>query len=385
MRYKEILIHIAGTTPQLITETIYGLIYKDPPVYIDELYIITTATGIQRIEEELIKKGRLESFYKEFKIKRLLPEFFIIKDQYGNPLEDIREEDHNEIVGNLIVDIIREKTKDHLTRLHCSLAGGRKTMSFYIGSALQLFGRPWDRLYHILVTPEFESHPDFYWKPEKDRVIKGRDGKMLNTKDARIYLAELPFICLREKLSLNGKSFRELVKEGQEEIDTAITQPDLIVNLKERSLNIGGIIIRMDPLYLILYTYLLRKKLEYCINQTRSLCINCTECFPRLVDDLSDRKAFDLMIKDYIAIYGKGSGFVEKLKRGCKEGMDADKVRQNMSKINRRIKEHLTDYIQPYFIITSIGRYGNARYGIKVDRTRIGIVGDHPEIQKEYP
>ena len=104
-------------------------------------------------------------------------------------------------------------------------------MSFYIGSALQLFGRPWDKLYHVLITPDFESHPDFYYKPKKSRIITCGN-KKLNTKDAEIFLAELPFIRLKDKIPLNGKDFKELVKEGQKEIDTALTQPQIKVNLK---------------------------------------------------------------------------------------------------------------------------------------------------------
>ena len=42
-KYREILIFVAGTTPQIITETLYGLIVgKKPPVIPDELYILTT-------------------------------------------------------------------------------------------------------------------------------------------------------------------------------------------------------------------------------------------------------------------------------------------------------------------------------------------------------
>jgi len=39
MNFKEILIFVAGTTPQIITETIYALSQKTRPVYPDELFI----------------------------------------------------------------------------------------------------------------------------------------------------------------------------------------------------------------------------------------------------------------------------------------------------------------------------------------------------------
>jgi hypothetical protein len=129
-------------------------------------------------------------------------------------------------------------------RLLCSIAGGRKTMSFYLGAALSLFGRPQDKLYHVLVTPEFESHPDFYWKPKKNinLMLKDREGKIiksLNTKDADIYLAELSFIRIGNKFILSGKKgFRELVLEGQKEIDTASAQLPLKISINERAIKI---------------------------------------------------------------------------------------------------------------------------------------------------
>ena len=54
-------------------------------------------------------------------------------------------------------------------------------MSFYMGAAMLLFGRPWDKLYHILVTPEFETNHEFFYKPQKIRRHEirgqGREGE----------------------------------------------------------------------------------------------------------------------------------------------------------------------------------------------------------------
>ncbi len=215
-RFKEVLIFGAGTTPQIITETIYALIKQDPPVYPDEIYIIITAHGKAIIEKNLIEAGRFNDFCKEFNLPYGLlkrESIVVIKDEKGQSLPDIREVEDNEALGNFITAFIQEKAMDNKARLHCSLAGGRKTMSFYLGSAIQLFGRPWDKLYHVLVTPEFESHPDFYYKPKKDRALK-RNGRELYTKDAVISLAELPFIRLKEMLPLNGKGFKFYLKRG---------------------------------------------------------------------------------------------------------------------------------------------------------------------------
>src|SRR4030066_89950 len=207
-KFKEVLIFVAGTTPQIITETIYALIHQKSPVFPDEIYIITTTHGKKLIKENLIDSGRFKEFCKEFNVpENILDEdsIVVVKGHNGNPLDDIKEADDNKSLGDFIASFVRDRAGDDKTRLHCSLAGGRKTMSFYMGSALQLFGRPWDKLYHVLVTPEFESNPDFYYKPKKDTVIKS-NGKHLHTKNAQITLAELPVIRLRNKVSLDGAS-----------------------------------------------------------------------------------------------------------------------------------------------------------------------------------
>ncbi len=177
--YREVLIFVIGTTPQIVTETVFVLTQDcQPPVVPDEIHILTTSTGKQQIDEELIPKRRFSNFLREFG----LPEvnlsdnsIHVIRKANGEMLQDIREASHNEAVGDFISEFIKQKTEDMNTRLHCSLAGGRKTMSFYLGSALQLFGRPWDRLYHVLVSPEFESHPEFYYKPKEDKVLELKD------------------------------------------------------------------------------------------------------------------------------------------------------------------------------------------------------------------
>jgi len=66
MNFKEILIFVAGTTPQIITETIYALSQKAPSIYPDEIFIITTSTGRKRIEDTLLKQGVLKRLVREY-------------------------------------------------------------------------------------------------------------------------------------------------------------------------------------------------------------------------------------------------------------------------------------------------------------------------------
>ena len=166
MTFKEIFIFVAGTTPQIITETIYALTQKYNAVNPDEIFIITTSAGRKRIEDTLLKQGVLKGLVREYNLPDIsLTEdsFIIVRDETGKEIDDIRDEVENEIMGDLITSLIQKLTADNGVRLHCSLAGGIKTMSFYLGAALQLFGRPWDKLYHVLVTPEFETNQAFFY------------------------------------------------------------------------------------------------------------------------------------------------------------------------------------------------------------------------------
>jgi len=382
--YREILIFVIGTTPQIITETLYGLTQEcQPPVFPKEIHIITTSSGKQKVEEELISNGRISFFLREFGLPEITiskDSIHVIKGEGDKLLEDIREASHNEAVGDFIANFIREKTQDMNVRLHCSLAGGRKTMSFYLGSALQLFGRPWDKLYHVLVTPEFESHPEFYYKPKKNQVLelKNSNGKVikrLHTRDAQILIAELPFIRLRDKIPLDEKGFKELVREGQKEIDIASIHPSVIVNLSEKVVYIGHVGIDMVPMQMVLYVNLLRRKLEGCYFPEKPYCLNCTECFPYL-GELSKKKTFDEMVKDYRKAYGPSSGRVDEFLRHWekKGGIDPDTLRQNISKINKTLKEAIEDEtLHPYFIIGPIGKHGSKRYGIRAEKGKIFI------------
>lgn len=384
MTLREILIFVIGKTPQIVTETLYGLILNNhPPVLPDEIHIITTSEGKRIIEKELFDRGRLAAFFKEFNLNSLPAEkvfIHIIKNEAGYPIDDIRKVSDNEAVGDFVSAFIKEKAEDMNTRLHCSIAGGRKTMSFYLGSALQLFGRSWDKLYHVLVSPEFESHSDFYYKPKRDKILKIKDlrGKVLkkiHTKDASISLVELPFIRLRNKIPMNGKGFKELVQEGQREIDVAVIHPSLKVDLSEKVVYIGQVGIDMVPMQMILYVYFLRRKLKGCHRPEESYCYDCTDCFSYL-GELSKRKALDEMAEDYRKAYGPSSVRVEEFlrkwdKRG---GIDSDILRQNISKINTTLKEHLKDEtLLPYFIITPVGKYGSKRYGVRVEKGKIVI------------
>lgn len=194
---KHILLCVLGTSPQIVTETMYALMLKK--VKIEEIHIITTTEGFKILEENLIDRGILQKFINDFKLKPIKfdkENIYVIADDKKRKIKDIRTILENEIAGEFIFNIVRNLTSQKDTILHCSIAGGRKTMGFYLGSALQIYGRKDDKLYHVLVNEEFEGNPEFFYPPPKPVMINVRkkDGKIVekSTEEAKIELAELP-------------------------------------------------------------------------------------------------------------------------------------------------------------------------------------------------
>lgn len=372
---KEILVCVAGATPQIITETIYALAMKDPPIYIDELYIITTKKGEEIIKDVLIGGGILNSLFNEYGLSRTkITDIITIKND-NIEIDDIRNTEESEATAETIISFIRKITQNPNIRLHCSIAGGRKTMSFYLGTALQFFGRPQDKLYHVLVSPEFEANREFFYPPKKPRCIKCRleDGsfKMISTAEAKIELAELPFLRLRDKIELKEATFKELMKMSQNEIDIAIIQPEIKVKLKEREIKIVSDVLLLPPVMLTIYSFFLKRKIE-CDNA--KACLSCNDCYLSL-NKLTEEPFIDELASLYGFIYDKDPVKSSEFKENYTQKYATENLRSYISKINRKISQIVSDDSSyHYCLIKSIRKYGSTLYGVPIDKRKIKII-----------
>lgn len=375
--FREILIFVAGATPQIITETIYALAMQNPPVYADELHIITHSHGKQLIIQKLGKDGVLQQLCSEYAIPRLSlsdANFLVITDQDGNELSDIRTVADNEQAGDQIAAFLRTKAAEPSVRLHCSLSGGRKTMTHYMGIAFQLFARQWDRLYHVMVAPEFEKVEQFFYPPKQPQQlnVKNRTGEVIiNTADANVSLVQLPMIYLRDKVPSQATTIREIVAEGQKEIDMAATQRPVRVNLAERTLYIGDTLIDLSPIQLMLYTTFLNLKRQPCRFSSRDYCQDCTACFIPLVE-LTSSESIEQMAKEYQAIYGNDPLKAKELLEKWDRNLQTDLLRQQISKINAAIRDDLNDpTLLPIYKVSTVKQYGSSRYGVRVEKGKV--------------
>lgn len=170
--HKRILLAVTGLSPQILTETLYALTVVQTPAWIpDEIHLITSKEGAEHARLSLLdaNAGQFHSFCRDYPIAENIhfpaENIHLIRNQDGQPLSDIRSPEDNARSADAIHALVRQFTADPATELHVSIAGGRKTMGFYLGYSLSLTARPQDKLSHVLVSDPFESLPDFYYPP----------------------------------------------------------------------------------------------------------------------------------------------------------------------------------------------------------------------------
>ncbi|SFQ82302.1 CRISPR-associated protein, NE0113 family [Halopseudomonas formosensis] len=270
MTPRKILLAVSGMSPQIITETLYALIHEKNWIP-DEIRLITTLIGKRNAVQQLLEDEKhffrlLQDFGITQEVRFDEDCIIVIRDGRGQELPDLRTPEDNEAAANVISEQLRLLTSDpeegqSCTELHVSLAGGRKTMGFYAGYALSLFGRPQDRLSHVLVSEHYESHPDFFYPTRSPRMIHTRDGQMLDTSKARVYLAEIPFVRLRNRLPetlLRGThSFSDVVRLAREATEAV----QLVLQPRNGQYSVNGRTGRLTSLQMALLAWVVERAL----------------------------------------------------------------------------------------------------------------------------
>lgn len=207
MTNKNILFLVTGMTPQIITETVWALAC-DPDNsekwVPDEVHVISTQDGLNQIKGRLFDSGIFEQFKQDFpqlKNIQFLPEHLNVITNKGEILSDLKTPEDNQVAADIICASIREFTKDPEVALHVSIAGGRKTMGFYAGYALSLYGRAQDRMSHVLVDDKFEKAVDFFYVTPYSQLVSDRYKKIVgDAKDAKIWLANVEFVRMKDAI-----------------------------------------------------------------------------------------------------------------------------------------------------------------------------------------
>lgn len=264
---QRVLFTVAGITPQIVTETIYALALRDPPFVPTRVITATTTEGATRLRlmlqgEEPGWLARLCRDYRLPPIPFTEEDIRVIHGPDGTPLQDIRTEADNVAAADAITAIIASLTADVGCALHVSMAGGRKTLGFFAAYALSLYGRPQDRLSHVLVSEPFENNPAFFYPTPYRLVIQHpRENRPLDAQEARVTLAEIPFVRMRDGLSEGLRAGRATFGQAVAAVQRRLEPPRLVIDLSRRRVLAGGVEVALRPQSLALYTWFARKRI----------------------------------------------------------------------------------------------------------------------------
>ena len=227
---RNILFLVTGMTPQIITETIWALACDenlDDTWVPDEVHVLSTQDGLNQIRKRLFEDGVFEQFKRDYPILEQVDfdpttHLHVITDQNGKPLMDLKTPEDNERSADIICEMVKSFTSIDDTSVHVSIAGGRKTMGFYAGYALSLYGRAQDSMSHVLVEEKFEKASNFFYPTPKEHLVSDRDSKVIgDARDAQVWLAKIPFVRMHEAILPKHQlkkedSFSEVVQKINE-------------------------------------------------------------------------------------------------------------------------------------------------------------------------
>jgi CRISPR-associated protein (TIGR02584 family) len=338
---RRILLAVTGMSPQIVTETVYALAVKAAPgvpFVPTEIHLITTGTGRTQAINNLLSEqpGWFHRLRKDYGLPEIHFDhdcIHVVKDVQGRALDDIRTPDDNERIADFITEHVRELTRDGQAALHASLAGGRKTMGFYLGYALSLFARPQDRLSHVLVGPPLESSPGFYYPTPYESILQigERPAISADARLAEISLAQIPVVSLRHGLPqdlLDGRAtFNGAVRAARDRL--APPGPvELIVDPGTGRVSAGRVVFRPSPtqfalLAVLAYRTMLQREPLYAPTKD--------------VADLSWSHEFLSDLRAACREWNISPDLEEKLRKG----VDGDFFSQHLSRLQNCLSEEL--------------------------------------------
>ncbi|WKN24012.1 CRISPR-associated ring nuclease Csm6 [Azotobacter vinelandii] len=374
---RRILIVVSGMSPQILTETLFALTQKRTPAFVPtEVHVLTTTSGASHAHLNLLGKAHFSRLCRDYGLDASIfdeTRIHSIQDRDGNGLDDIRSVRDNETAADYITNFIRQHTADENAALHVSLAGGRKTMGYYAGYALSLYGREQDRLSHVLVTEGFEGHRDFYYPTRESQPID-RDGKpTLDARDADVILAEIPFVRLRQDIPenlLKGHcSFGEAIDMAQR-----AQQPHrLLIDLKNLEFKVGDISLnKMGGKDLAFFVWLLQRHLE---GKPPIEGRDLVDYNKELGDELTDLCERLQQRDESLKRQGNPSTFkglgrvIESVERF--HGIDRDAWDTRRSDLNKALRKQLGETLSERFKLHNFGKRGESRYGFSIEEELI--------------
>lgn len=348
-------IFVIGHSPAIITETLAAMASDGEAM--TEIRVCTTASGAAILKQALFDQGGWRDFvaeYPQYGQTRFSPKDFLVPAG----LDDIRGEEDNRAMVETILAMVRKAVEER-PRVLASIAGGRKTMGYYLGFAMSLFGRPHDRLTHVLVPAEWEQNRDFLFPSSSEAH--------------RIDLVEVPFIRVHDHLGsvLRNMDIDQLVTSAQTAVDLAAHSP-AVLRIKQRSLEFLGRTVELGAREFSILQFFVQQKLKRCQRPDASLCGDCQECFLSF-DEAEAHKEELFSIR--VQFGGVNSAHYEQFeeKWGQRHAFSA-LLPEALRRIHEAIEQvHGIDPRAEALMIRNVGKRGSPAYGIMGDKGQFRI------------
>ena len=347
-KYRTILLATVGTSPAVLTETVWALSHPakkgEEDIVPDEVVVVTTKKGKDLVLKTLfgqdgawrrmvaaLKKegkpvdGRL--VFGEGSVK-------ILSDRRMAPLDDIRTTEDNEAAADFLLREVESWAK-HDTRILASIAGGRKTMGSLLLSCMILRARTQDRVLHVLVNEPFDgplAPPFFFPKENRRHAFKDRltgKTKEFRSSDAKLDLIDLPFVktCswYQDKFKTLPSRYGDLVRAAQDSGPEAGQQhPELKFDFGHGLLLVNGKPVKplLSPVEFTVLSYDL---------------LGCPENLLRELPELHETAREDERAVPWFRAFGVGLRFSPPHEKSREENekttqLDLTKVRSDMKK-----------------------------------------------------
>jgi CRISPR-associated protein Csx14 len=372
---KNILLAVSGLSPQVITETLYALNQMNRKV--NAIHTVTTRPGKDHLLAQLLDggKGPYYSYLSEYDAAKVGIDFgpgniHVVRNSVGVELEDIVDEADNAQVLAKCMELAFHHTRDPDSAVFFSIAGGRKTMGACLTLAAQMYGRRQDRLYHVLISPEFESSRAFFYPPEKPKTIELRNAAgepyFKNTRYAKVNLVHMPFFSIRSQLSPEvldqprdpATLMQSLIREKPEH---------LVVNLNEGKIKFRGVEMDMMPARLALYAFFaLRRKA--CPDSDRDGKA-CESCFMDIQEVMERQPEITELYRQL-----RGSRPLDEMSDSGILGLSPENFNSYKTRIKQDLRRAFGVPAAEKLEIASAGTRPNTRYGIRIDRAAIEVV-----------
>jgi len=275
-----ILLAVTGDSPAILTETLWCLATQaDDPFVPHEVLAITTTRGETALRQQLLTapkgwngrtvwdtlgdslaarglptEGRLQ-----FRVR-------LIEQTSPSPgpvrqLEDIRDREESEAAADTILRVAQEAALPEHNRVVASVAGGRKTMGALLYAVMSLVGKEHDRVTHVLVNPPYDTRlePMFYFPVQPVQELRDAKGKIFRAEDAKLDLAEVPFVVLRHRfgdLAKREASFMALVRRHN--ASSGAVGADITLDVARGMLEVDGAHLTLAPHHTLQIEFVLR-------------------------------------------------------------------------------------------------------------------------------